>query len=73
MLTQEDIQNVSDAFAVKTDTTKTSRPLTSVDNRLNEMEIKLLKMDLIHMRIKHERYERWFHEIAAKVGVTLVP
>ena len=86
MLEDQDIERLvsrfSSVFATKTDIQEINERLeklevgvsgliTAVDGLVSRVE--MLNQEYLVLRERDTRYERWFNEIAAKVGVTLTP
>ncbi len=50
---------------------KQDRVITLLDNMIGRLE--MLHQEYLVLKERDSRYERWFHEIAQKVGITLTP
>ena len=89
MLEERDIQKLMEVLATKEDIRRVEDRVNAVESRLSAIEeiqsnlISVLdrislRLDILHqeylvLKERDTRYERWFKEIAEKVGITLVP
>jgi hypothetical protein len=82
MLDSQDLQKLADILATKADVHEIRDSLSSVESTLTSLitvidglvsRVESLNQEYLVLRERDTRYERWFHEIAAKVGITLVP
>jgi len=82
MLDTRDIQKLIEVLATKDDIREINLELdeikvilrdlvTSVDGLVTRVEA--LNQEYLVLKERDSWYERWFHEIAAKVGITLTP
>lgn len=82
MLDSADIQKLTELLATKSDIVlikedlvelkqSTSGLVTATDAIVSRLEI--LHHEYLVLKERDSRYERWFHEIASKVGIVLTP
>lgn len=69
LATQEDIRSVKDDLGLVKDTL--SNLVTATDRLVGRTE--MLNQEYLVLKDRDSRYERWFMQIAEKVGVTLIP
>jgi hypothetical protein len=82
MLDSQDIQKLTEVLATKEDVCRLERDETPLEERQEVtqtiLDRILARLDLMQQRDlvlkeRDTRYERWFNQIADKVGITLVP
>jgi hypothetical protein len=82
MLDTQDLQKLAELLATKTDVYEIRDGLNSVESTLASLvtvidglvsRVESLNQEYLVLRERDTRYERWFHEIAAKVGISPVP
>jgi predicted nucleic acid-binding Zn-ribbon protein len=82
MLEQQDIQKLMDVLATKDDIRGVTSRLDTLEETLGSLmttmdrmigRLEALHQEYLVLKERDSRYERWFKEIADKVGITLVP
>ncbi len=82
MLDESDIKKLTDVLATKHDVTQVHDRLSIVELKVDRMievldkislRLEMLNQEYLVLKERDSRYERWLHEIAQKVGITLVP
>jgi hypothetical protein len=82
MLDIQDIQKLTELLATKSDVHLMTEDLVeiklSVRNLITATDgivtrLEALNQEYLVLKERDSRYERWFHEIAEKVGISLVP
>lgn len=82
MLDEADIKKLTDVLATKQDVVHISDRLAIVELKVDRMievldkislRLEMLNQEYLVLKERDSRYERWLHEIADKVGITLVP
>ncbi len=82
MLEPQDIQKLIEILATKDDIRSIKENLESVEDILSNLvtitdrmdgRIEMLNQEYLVLKDRDSRYERWFLQIAEKVGVTLTP
>ena len=79
MLTSEDIQKLIEVFATKEDLKNALQNLSTKDdfnNLMNAIDAYAKKADtffeeMVALTHKVDRHEKWFHQIADKLGIKL--
>ena len=82
MLEPQDIQKLLEVLATKEDIRDVKENLGSVEDILSNLvtatdrlvgRTEMLNQEYLVLKDRDSRYERWFLQIAEKVGVTLTP
>ncbi len=82
MLDDADIKKLTEVLATKHDVQQVQDRLSIVELKVDRMievldkmslRLEMLNQEYLVLKERDSRYERWLHEIAAKVGITLVP
>jgi hypothetical protein len=82
MLEPQDIQKLIEVLATKEDIRGVRENLESVEDILSNLvtitdrlvgRTEMLNQEYLVLKDRDSRYERWFLQIAEKVGVTLTP
>ena len=82
MLDSQDIQKLTELLATKSDVHLMKEELVELNlsvhglvNATDKIVTRLegLNQEYSVLKERDSRYERWFHEIANKVGITLIP
>lgn len=82
MLEPQDIQKLLEVLATKEDIRDVKDNLDSVEDILSNLvtatdrlvgRTEMLNQEYLVLKDRDSRYERWFLQIAEKVGVTLTP
>jgi hypothetical protein len=82
MLEPQDIQKLMEVLATKEDIRGVKDDLGSVEDILSNLvtatdrlvgRTEMLNQEYLVLKDRDSRYERWFLQIAEKVGVTLTP
>ena len=82
MLEPQDIQKLIEVLATKKDIRDVKENLESVEDILSNLvtitdrlvgRTEMLNQEYLVLKDRDSRYERWFLQIAEKVGVTLTP
>ena len=82
MLDIQDIQKLTELLATKSDIQEIREELAEVKITLRDLvtamdglvtRVEALNQEYLVLKERDTRYERWFMEIAQKVGITLTP
>jgi len=82
MLDETDIKKLTDVLATKQDISQLQDRLSIVELKVDRMidvldkislRLEMLNQEYLVLKERDSRYERWLHEIAEKVGITLIP
>ena len=82
MLESQDIQKLMEVLATKEDVRSIKENLGSVEDILGNLvtatdrlvnRTEMLNQEYLVLKDRDSRYERWFMQIAEKVGITLMP
>ena len=82
MLEPQDIQKLMEVLATKEDIRELKDRVSALEESQKQIitildkmsaRLEMLHQEYLVLKERDSRYERWFHEIAQKVGITLTP
>jgi hypothetical protein len=82
MLDAQDIQRLVEVLATKADVAVLDDKISVIEHKQDKMieildkmvlRMEALNQEYLVLKERDTRYERWFHELAQKIGITLTP